>query len=484
LRASVIVALSVIAVLISGTFSLQSVFAQDLGGGVQVDGEWYVGEGLKQGDYFSYKLCHVDYQECADFEMDFWIDDDITTGTETKWLVQAVVYDGNKIVKGTMELGKVAPEPTGGSKEISPYRSAFKTSIVWLSAFATADKPKEFSMPSWGKIGNIGGQQVRPTDTATITTPAGTFETVEVTWYTGGYLSQVWVLDGFPFPVKANTFTQVPEGIAPNEYQFQLLDYQENISQNPFSDIVSTVDDPIAAGCPENYSLKDIKKTTKNFKYLMEVKYGPEDPSPGCQIEWFINFKRPADQTEFMSQVQYDIFVVDEDLNPLRSIANDQGRDYLYSPSGQIHYSTTVKETPGTAHYVIWIYGLSPEGYVPTDAPDYLQIDIPISGQAPTTIPKPTPPEPEQGIPSWIKNNAGWWATGQIDNNSFVQGIQFLINEGIMKIPPTSQGTGGSDEIPDWIKNNAGWWAEGLITDDDFVQGIQFLIENGIMKIS
>ena len=37
-------------------------------------------------------------------------------------------------------------------------------------------------------------------------------------------------------------------------------------------------------------------------------------------------------------------------------------------------------------------------------------------------------------IPSWIKNNAGWWADGSIDDNSFVQGIQFLIKEGIMKI--------------------------------------------------
>jgi len=37
-------------------------------------------------------------------------------------------------------------------------------------------------------------------------------------------------------------------------------------------------------------------------------------------------------------------------------------------------------------------------------------------------------------IPSWIKNNAGWWADGSIDDNSFVQGIQYLIKEGIMKI--------------------------------------------------
>ena len=37
-------------------------------------------------------------------------------------------------------------------------------------------------------------------------------------------------------------------------------------------------------------------------------------------------------------------------------------------------------------------------------------------------------------IPNWIKSNAGWWADGLIDDNSFVQGIQFLIKEGLMKI--------------------------------------------------
>ena len=54
-----------------------------------------------------------------------------------------------------------------------------------------------------------------------------------------------------------------------------------------------------------------------------------------------------------------------------------------------------------------------------------------------------------------------------------------------MEIPPTVQGsTSGSDTIPSWIKNNAGWWADGAIDDDSFVQGIQFLIKEGIMSIS
>ena len=87
-------------------------------------------------------------------------------------------------------------------------------------------------------------------------------------------------------------------------------------------------------------------------------------------------------------------------------------------------------------------------------------------------------------IPSWIKNNAGWWAESAIEDKDFVEGIQYLIKEGIMKIPVTTQGSsGGINEIPSWIKNNAGWWAESAIEDKDFVEGIQYLIKEGIMKI-
>src|SRR3989338_6264206 len=87
-------------------------------------------------------------------------------------------------------------------------------------------------------------------------------------------------------------------------------------------------------------------------------------------------------------------------------------------------------------------------------------------------------------IPSWIKNNAGWWADGSIDDNTFVQGIQYLNKEGIMKIPQTAQGSGSvSNQIPSWIKNNAGWWADGQIDDSSFVQGMQFLVQNRILHI-
>ncbi len=94
-------------------------------------------------------------------------------------------------------------------------------------------------------------------------------------------------------------------------------------------------------------------------------------------------------------------------------------------------------------------------------------------------------PSENAKIPDWIKNNAGWWAAGQIDDGSFVQGIQFMIKEGLMQIPVTEQGLSSQENnIPDWIKNNAGWWAAGQIDDGSFVQGIQFMIKEGLMNIS
>ena len=86
-------------------------------------------------------------------------------------------------------------------------------------------------------------------------------------------------------------------------------------------------------------------------------------------------------------------------------------------------------------------------------------------------------------IPDWVRNNAGWWSTGQIQDSDFVSGIEFLINEEIILIPPTQPGQNTSQEIPSWVKNNAGWWADGLIEDVDFVSGIQYLISNGIMTV-
>jgi len=136
-------------------------------------------------------------------------------------------------------------------------------------------------------------------------------------------------------------------------------------------------------------------------------------------------------------------------------------------------------------------------------------------------------PEPRKQVPEWIKNNAEWWSQGEINDDTFVSGIQYLMKEKIVDIPdlpeqasekarpsfvdetkdPQSyvdryndetsykewfdenypdytieEAVGVPQPIPAWIKNTAGWWAEGMITEDEFLKGIEFLTEKGFSK--
>jgi hypothetical protein len=92
-------------------------------------------------------------------------------------------------------------------------------------------------------------------------------------------------------------------------------------------------------------------------------------------------------------------------------------------------------------------------------------------------------------IPSWIKNVAGWWASGVISENEFLSGIEYLINNNIILIDfvpcndKIQSQYGDTKSVPDWIKNNAIWWSENLIDDIDFINGLQYLIEYKIIKI-
>src|SRR5438445_13689933 len=87
-------------------------------------------------------------------------------------------------------------------------------------------------------------------------------------------------------------------------------------------------------------------------------------------------------------------------------------------------------------------------------------------------------------IPLWVKNTAKWWANGEIGDSDFVKGIEYLIQQDIIKITKTQTTDNAQTQIPQWIKNNAGWWADGSISDSDFVKGIQYLIQVNIIHVN
>ncbi|HEX5457295.1 MAG TPA: hypothetical protein VFX64_02785 [Candidatus Nitrosotalea sp.] len=86
-------------------------------------------------------------------------------------------------------------------------------------------------------------------------------------------------------------------------------------------------------------------------------------------------------------------------------------------------------------------------------------------------------------IPQWVKNNAKWWQQGQIDDSTFAAGIQYLIKQGVIQLPPTASGQPTGVTIPSWVKTNAGLWADGQIDDSTFAAGIQYLIKIGIISV-
>jgi len=87
-------------------------------------------------------------------------------------------------------------------------------------------------------------------------------------------------------------------------------------------------------------------------------------------------------------------------------------------------------------------------------------------------------------VPDWLKNTAKWWGNNQIRDADFIEGIQYMIKNQIIRIPSIPEFDESSDsEIPEWIKQNARWWSEDKISDSEFADGIKFLIVNGVLKL-
>jgi len=49
---------------------------------------------------------------------------------------------------------------------------------------------------------------------------------------------------------------------------------------------------------------------------------------------------------------------------------------------------------------------------------------------------------------------------------------------------PLTQSVQAEGLIPEWIKNNVGWWVDGTVDDATFLNGIEFLIESGVINVS
>lgn len=452
---------------------------------------WYVGQGLKPGDYYRYTIADVFYHNLAPFEMDFWVQNQTSSG----YNLQMVIHDGSIVEKGTVTTGNITPDLTYIPDNLVNYANVYKLTLTWLDSFAIKTKPVDILSPVWGQTGIYGEVSMGSIGMQSVTVPAGTFSASTLKFHDSGVDSYIWVAPSLAYPVKATVYAIKTSGSPTIGYQYSLLEYGNSAQPPAFLNVQST--NPLGGNpqCPSpNYASDSVHdtQTTDSGSLAIEYYYSPAVPHQGCPMGWRLSFAPVYDETQRISSVHYDIFTVDSQGHELSSVAQGLGRADIYSAVGNDEQDFIESQPPPVAHYVIYVAGTGPEsGTTDVSQAGMVKIDVKIAppfSQPSTGIMNntgtPVNNTSSVAIPSWIKNNAKWWSQGQVDDSQFVLGIQYLIQNGIMKIPKTSVTASSSQGIPTWVKNNAGWWASGQISDDEFVKGIEYLVSNGIIAVN
>ncbi|MFZ1075898.1 MAG: hypothetical protein WAN47_00525 [Nitrosotalea sp.] len=467
---------------------------------------WYPGEGLKQGDYYRYSLGDVNWHNGALVEMDFWVKNQ----TSNDLNLEMVVHDGSIIQKGIVTIGLVTPDPVSYDPNMADYANLYKLTLGWLDAFSTQASPIDILSPVWGRAGLFGEATIGSVGMQTVTVPAGTFQASTITFRDSGIDSYIWADPTLPYPIKAKVYAIKTSGAPTIGFQFNMLENGNSQQPPAFLDVQSTGMLGSSPECPTpNFNTDSVHnvQTTDSNSAAIEYLYAPSVPHQGCPMDWRISFEQVYSATQKISDVHYDIYTVDNQGHELSSLAQSIGRTDIYSAVGDDEQIFIETQPPPSANYVINVAGTGPaSGLTDESLAGSINITVntlpPFGGSSTTnsssTTASITPPNmvmnttsstaaPTTVIPAWIKNNAKWWSQGQIGDDQFVQGLQYMIQHGIIQIPTQSGSantTSGTQPIPAWIKNNAGWWASGQIGDDQFVQGLQYMITNGIIKIN
>ena len=129
---------------------------------------WYVGDGAKNDMYVTYRVQEQDTNAGRPFEMTIYFKNFNSTGNY--WDAPTFVVDQGRVYNGTFHLSDLDLTALGSSQispEMAKYRSAYSSSLKWLSAFVS--KPgQSLTAQNWGKIASIGGSPITPSGKATL----------------------------------------------------------------------------------------------------------------------------------------------------------------------------------------------------------------------------------------------------------------------------------------------------------------------------
>ncbi len=209
----------------------------------------------------------------------------------------------------------------------------------------------------------------------------------------------------------------------------------------------------------ENLPLSTV---TGNGQFRIILDWEPKDVNSGTKVKFNFNIM--------------DVFLKDRPISVSYNLSIVHDGKAIFSQNG---VSTGSKNEHNKAEFVIPenVKGVIILQFDNLDGNSLARVGLPIVVNRGET-------SPEIMIPDWVRNNAEWWSTDQIEDNDFASGIKFMIKEGIIIVPLTNNGqSSGNSVIPDWVRNNAEWWSERLISDKEFANGLQYLIVNGIISV-
>jgi hypothetical protein len=267
---------------------------------------------------------------------------------------------------------------------------------------------------------------------------------------------------------NVNDLSVADDAITIDDFSYEYRIVHLVLSQNELLQISNELQNPSNkmefAIMPMEANLP-LSTVTGNGQFRINLSWEPQNIESGSK-------------TRFLFDIM-DIFLIDRPISVSYDLSIIHDGEKLFQKSG---VSTDSKTEHNTIEFLIPNYVTGPIilQFENLDENSLASASLPVvvnriePNQLPTQI----------SVPSWVKNNAGWWANDQISDSDFVKGIEYMIKEGIIKTDYTPSGDDSSQKIPAWIKNNAGWWSEGQIDDKTFVSGIQYLIKVGIIKVS
>ena len=215
---------------------------------------------LKQGDFFSYNACVIDYNPCDNFfKYHVWISNEL----EDSWELEFIGIDGKKIKQFSNVIDK-------------------NSSII--------DNLKNSDLSDSYSLFGVKGRNTEPTITKipqTISLEIGDFESILHTWNDSGIVHKIWFVNEIQVPIKVHVLSELPTLSNNALLKMELTNYgnSNNFKKDflsPFQQLrIGTHPDKIE--CKENlalvFKLEDHSPTCiqiKNHEKL--VKRGWADP--------------------------------------------------------------------------------------------------------------------------------------------------------------------------------------------------------------